>query len=46
MCYGREEALKNLAQRIKGYEGDKAHEKEIEKEQQLEKVREMKGGFD
>lgn len=46
MCYGREEALKDLAQRIKGQEGDKSHEKEVEKEQQLEKIREMKEGFD
>ena len=46
VCYGRDEAILDLSKRVKGKKGDIAHEIGIEKEQHLEKVRELSGGFD
>ena len=46
VCYGREEATRNLSQRLKGRKGDKEHELGVKKEEELNKIREIKGGFD
>lgn len=35
-CYGRPEAIKDLAERNKGYEGDKKHATECEKLKEVE----------
>jgi len=39
-CYGRSDALRNLARRERGYRGDKEHETEIKKEQIIEEIQE------
>ena len=46
ICYGREDVSKGLSQRSKGAEGDREHELEVQKEQELEKIRQIKGGFE
>jgi len=46
ICYGREDASRGLSQRCKGVEGNKEHEMQVQKEQQLAKMREIRGGFD
>lgn len=46
ICYGREGVEEDLAQRKRGKEGDKQHEKEVQQEQKLEQIRKVQGGFD
>jgi Trk K+ transport system NAD-binding subunit len=46
ICYGREEAIINLCQRIKGIAGDEQHKQAIQKEEKLEKIRLAQNGFD
>ncbi|RLE09793.1 potassium transporter TrkA [Candidatus Aerophobetes bacterium] len=46
ICYGHEEAIIALSHRAKGKEGERERLKAVEKEQRLEKIRQMQGGFD
>ncbi len=46
ICYGRDDTLRELSMRVKGAKGDMAHKIEVEKEQNLEKARELSGGYD
>ncbi|MCF7791919.1 MAG: TrkA C-terminal domain-containing protein [Victivallales bacterium] len=45
VCYGREEAIKKLSKRPKGYAGDTEHNEETRKERKKEKERQMKNGY-
>jgi len=46
VCYGYEDAIITLFHRIKGIKGDREHQKAIEKEEKLEKIRQAQNGFD
>ncbi len=46
VCYGPEETLMNLSQRLKGPRGDREHVEAVKKEELRKKIREVQGGFD
>ena len=46
VCYGPEETLMNLSQRLKGPQGDREHLEAVRKEELRKKIREAQGGFD
>ncbi len=46
VCYGPEDTLMNLSQRLKGPQGDREHLEAVRKEELRKKIREAQGGFD
>ena len=46
ICYGPEEAVRNLSIRLKGAKGDMEHVEAVKKEQLRKHMRKMSGGYD
>ncbi len=46
VCYGPEEAIRNLSIRIKGAKGDAEHLEAVRREQIRRRMRELSGGYD
>ncbi len=46
VCYGPEDTLMNLSQRLRGPQGDREHLEAVKKEELRKKIREVRGGFD
>jgi hypothetical protein len=46
ICYSREDVSKELAERLKGFSGDREHEERVQEEEQRSRMREMRGGYE